>query len=140
MEGNNSEYNKIAGGITVILAVGILFLLINGIRNPKPIIPPTPKTKSFSVNTDKAAPPLDTKVISSLERRGDYLVVGIRVVNDGLPIQRKMMVYIKDSVGSIHFVDSLKIDLKTKEIGVSQSSIKISNAGPPPYQVVTEWE
>lgn len=72
--------------------------------------------------------------------RGNYLIVTTHATNNSdVTIDENLKIYIKDSIGIKHFVDSIYIELGPNQKGISESSIGIDKLGPPPYTVETEW-
>lgn len=83
----------------------------------------------------------DIKITTSMERRGNYLVITTRAKNEkSYPVKEKLGVYVIDSTGGKHFIDQVYIELNNGETGNAESSKKIDDIGPPPYKVVTEWK
>lgn len=160
-EGRNKEENKdknkeegnsfesFAKMFYLILGVSfVLFMVLLVSSGPK--IPKTlpgssykqPDSQSSSSSpSSSSSSPQGLPVSTSLEKRGEFLVITTKVENKkSYAVNGKLSLYVVDSMGSKHFIDLVYIELESGQTGKSESSIKAADSGPPPYTVVTEWK
>lgn len=118
----------------------IVFSAVMTVSQPNHTYKPS-KTKSGSYSAATAASNKAIDITTFTEQRGDYLVVTVKAKNNaGYSVDKKLNVYVVDSTGVKRHIDIIYVQLDAEETGHSESSKKISDLGPPPYQVTTEWK
>lgn len=130
-------YGAIFGGL-------LLFIVMLSMDSPKVpnIISVASSPPSYSAtgspNSQSSA---NIKVSTSIEQRGEYLVITTTTKNDkDFPVKQNLEVSVVDSTGQKHFIDKIYVELGAGESGKAESTAKVGNLGPPPYKVVTNWQ
>lgn len=129
---------------SVLIGMFLIFLIVlSAMDNLKTSISNHPKSNpSSNQNNLTSSVSLELPVTITTEQRGKFLIITAKVRNTkNYPIDKKLMIYMEDSLGKKHFIDAIYVKLNTGEAGNVESSIKISDInGPEPYEIVTEWK
>lgn len=125
-------YGVLACGLILFIA----YMALTGPPSPtSSVSTPSGQSPSTSANNQGG------QVVTSLDYRGEYLVVTTKLKNEkSYPIKQKLELSVTDSTGKKYFVDMVNVELNAGETGKSESSKKLSEVGPPPHKVVTEWK
>ena len=79
-------------------------------------------------------------VITSIEQKGDHLIVTAKMNNtSGSPIKRKLRLSVQANDGRRPLVGVVDVELKAGETGEKQASRELTELGPPPYIAIAEW-